>query len=186
MISPLETIANRVGHLWWTLVVVGVLWIVIGFLLLRFDESTVVVISIVFGVTVLLAAAGEVFRVIMTRGGWRVWHAIFAVALVAGAVLIFVNPGETFVSLAIVAGFYFVFAGTFDIISSLFATRVPGWWLQLVAGIAEVVLGYVASSSFTSSAVLLVTFLSVIAIFRGVSEISAGFSVRSLVAASES
>ena len=183
--SPLEAVAKKFGSLWWTLVVVGVVWIIVGFVILRFDNSTVLVISIVFGIMVLLAAAGEIFRAAVTAGGWRVWHVIFAILLIIGAIIIFVHPGATFVSLAFVAGLYFVLVGTFDMISSLFAIGIPGWWVQLLTGIAEVILGFLASSSFSSSVVVLVTYISLVAIFRGVSEIGAGFAVRSIAKAAE-
>ncbi|MEF2975689.1 HdeD family acid-resistance protein [Subtercola sp. YIM 133946] len=178
--SPLATIADRVGSRWWILLVIGVFWVVVGFVVLRFDSSTVTVVSIIFGIMVLLSAAGEAFRAFVTPGGWRVWHAIFAVLLVIGAVVIFVNPGDAFVSLALVVGFYFVFAGTFDIVSSLFSTAVPGWWLQLLSGIAQLVLGLIASSSWQTSIVVLVTYVSVLALFRGVAEIAAAFAVRGI------
>jgi uncharacterized membrane protein HdeD (DUF308 family) len=178
--SPLEAVAKKVGSLWWTLVVVGVAWIIVGFVILRFDNATVITLSVVFGIVVLLAAGGEIFRAAITAGGWRVWHVIFAILLIIGAIIIFINPGATFVSLAVVAGLYFAFVGTFDIISSLFSVGLPGWWLQLLAGIAEVVLGFLASESFSSSVFVLVTYVSLVAIFRGVSEIAAGFSVRSI------
>ncbi|HEY0247941.1 MAG TPA: DUF308 domain-containing protein [Gryllotalpicola sp.] len=99
-----------------------------------------------------------------------------------GAAITFLNPGGTFVSLALVVGAYFVVSGVFDIVWSLFSTRFPGWWLQLLSGTAELVLGYLASRSFESSAVVLVTWVSVTAIFRGISEITAGFAVRAATA----
>ncbi len=178
--SPLEAIARRIGSLWWLLVAVGVAWIVIGFVVLRFDSASVTIVAVVFGIMILLAAVGEFFRAAISPGGWRVWHIIFGVLLVAAAVIAFVNPGGTFVSLALVIGFYFVVAGTFDIITSLFNAALPGWWLGLLSGIAEVILGFIGSTSVSSGAVVLVTFVSVLAIFRGVSEISAGFGVRAI------
>ena len=183
--GPLANVARRIGSLWWALVIVGIAWIVIGFVVLRFDNSTVDIISVVFGIMVLLAAVGEFFRAVVSVGGWRVWHVVFGILLVAAAIIAFINPGSTFVSLALVAGFYFVFAGIFDIISSLFAIPFPGWWLQLLAGVAELILGFIASNSFANSAVVLVTFVSVLAIFRGVSEISAGFAVRAVTSATK-
>lgn len=179
-LAPVESLARRLGAAWWAPVLVGIAWIVVGFVVLRFDESTVEIVSVVFGVMVLLAAVGEFFRATLTTGGWRVWHIVFGVLLVGAAVLTFANPGATFVSLAVVMGAYFVVAGTFDIVFSLFNVHVPGWWLQLLAGIAELVLGFLASRSFESSAVVLVTYVSVLAVFRGLSEIAAGFAVRSV------
>lgn len=179
--SPLATVAQKLGRYWWALLVVGIAWIVLGFVVLRFDGSTVYVISIVFGVMVLFSAAAEIFRAAVTIGGWRVWHIVFAILLVVGAIIIFTNPGATFESLALVVGFYFVFAGTYDIVTSLYTSSVsPVWGLQLLSGIAEVVLGFLASSSFSSGVVVLVTYVSVLAIFRGVAEIGAAFSVRHL------
>ena len=181
-LAPVESLARRLGAAWWAPVLVGIAWIVVGFVVLRFDESTVEIVSVVFGVMVLLAAVGEFFRATLTTGGWRVWHIVFGVLLVAAAVLTLADPGATFVSLAVVMGAYFVVAGTFDIVFSLFNVHVhvPGWWLQLLAGIAELVLGFLASRSFESSAVVLVTYVSVLAVFRGLSEIAAGFAVRNV------
>ena len=179
--APLATTAKKLGSSWWLLLIAGIAWIVIGFVVLRFDSSTPLVISIVLGVMLLLAAAAEIFRATVSIGGWRVWHAVFAVFLVIGAVVAFADPGDTFVSLAVVVGFSFVIVGVYDIVASLFSISLsPVWWLQLLSGIAEVVLGTLASSSLANSVVVLVTYVSVVAVFRGISDIAAAFGVRRL------
>jgi uncharacterized membrane protein HdeD (DUF308 family) len=162
------------------LLIPGIAWVIIGFVVLRFDSATVAIVSVVFGIMVLLAAVGEVFSATITAGGWRVFHIVFAVLLLIGAISVFVDPGGAFVSLAFVTGIYFLFAGTYDIVASLFGIgTVSGWWLQLLSGILEVVLGYLASSSFANGAFVLVTFVSIAALFRGIAEIAAAFSARS-------
>jgi uncharacterized membrane protein HdeD (DUF308 family) len=182
LVDSIEDSAKKVSSLWGVLVAVGAAWIIIGFVVLRFDRATVEVVSVVFGIMLLLSGGGELLRAMITPGGWRVWHIVFAVLLAIGAIYVFINPGSTFVSLALVAGFYFVFRGTFDIITSLSLTAIPGWWLGLLSGIAEVVLGFFASSSYSSGVVVLVTYVSVVAIFRGLSEIAAGFALRATTA----
>jgi uncharacterized membrane protein HdeD (DUF308 family) len=78
-----------------------------------------------------------------------------------------------------------VFVGTFDIISSLFSIgSSPAWGLQLVSGVLQLLLGFLASSSLSASVVILVTYVSVSALFRGVAEIAAAFTARSLLAKS--
>lgn len=182
--GPLAGVAKKLGSTWWLLLAAGIAWIVIGFVVLRFDRSTVYVVSIVFGVMLLLAGLGEAGKAMITIGGWRVWHILFAVLLIVGAVVAFANPGATFESLALVAGFYFVFVGVYDIVSSLFGIAIsPVSWLQLLSGIAELVLGILASSSASSGVVVLVNYVSVVAVFRGVAEIAAAFSVRHLTTA---
>ncbi len=182
--APATVIAKKLGRLWWLLVVIGVTWVVVGFVVLRFDTSTVTVVAIVFGVLILLAAASEIFRAIVTPNSWRVWHILFAILLAAAALLAFANPGSTFYSLALYVGFYFVFVGTFDIISSLFSIGTsPVSGLQLVAGILQLGLGFLASSSITTSAVILVTYIAISASFRGIADISAAFAARALLPA---
>lgn len=178
--GPLQAVADRIGRRWWLLLIPGIAWIVIGFVVLRFDAATVTIVSVVFGILVLLAGLGEVFNAVITVGGWRAFHIVFAILLFLGAIGVFIDPAGTFVSLALVIGFYFVITGTYDIVASLFEIGVvPGWWLRLVSGILQLVLGFLASSSFANGAYVLVTFVSVAALFRGIAEISAAFSTRS-------
>ncbi|HEY5221888.1 MAG TPA: DUF308 domain-containing protein [Microbacteriaceae bacterium] len=61
--------------------------------------------------------------------------------------------------------------------------RSPIWWLELLCGIAELVLGFIASSSLSASVIVLVISVSVLAIFRGVAEIAAAVSIRHLTEA---
>jgi uncharacterized membrane protein HdeD (DUF308 family) len=181
LFTPLEAVAKKLGRRWWVLLVVGIAWIVVGFIVLRFDTQTATVISVLFGILILVSAAGEIFRAVVTVNGWRIWHILFAILLVIAAVIAFVNPGGTFYSLALVVGFYFVFVGTFDIISSLFSVGTsPAWGLQLVSGILQLLLGFIASSSLSASVVILVTYVSISALFRGVAEIAAAFTARSI------
>lgn len=185
LFAPLEAVARKLGRFWWVLLVVGIAWIIVGFVVLRFDTATIDVVSILFGILILLSAAAEIFRAVITPNGWRVWHILFAILLVIAAVIAFINPGGTFVSLALVVGFYFVFVGTFDIISSLFSIgSSPAWGLQLVSGVLQLLLGFIASSSLSASVLILVTYVSISALFRGVAEIAAAFTARSLLAKS--
>ena len=56
--------------------------------------------------------------------------------------------------------------------------KVRYWWTQLLLGVAELVLGVWAVRSWERSLVTLVTLVGVWAIFHGVGEIFAAFSVR--------
>lgn len=178
--GPLARVVASGRAAWWLLLLIGVAWIVVGFVVLRFDEASAAVVVVLAGVVLLLAAAGEVFRAVVTAGGWRFWHLLFAALLVVAAVVDFSSPGVALISLALTFGFYFVFAGTFDVISALFMTATPGWWVQLLSGVLELVLGLLASSSAQESLVLLLTYVAASAIFRGVAEIAAAFAARAV------
>jgi len=64
------------------------------------------------------------------------------------------------------------------LVSALAGPKVAWWWTQLLLGVAELVLGVWAIRSWQRSLLTLVTLVGVWAIFLGVSEIFAAFSLR--------
>jgi uncharacterized membrane protein HdeD (DUF308 family) len=166
---------------WWLLLVTGVAWVVVAIVILRFDYTTVAAIAVLFGVFCFAAAANEVMVSAVTSSrGWRVLHWLLAALFVVVGVLAFFRPEDTFVGLAAVMSFYFVFRGAFDIATSLAASRVPGWWVLLLVGIAEIAIGFWAAGSWNVSVLLLVSWVSAGALIHGVGQITSAFLVRKI------
>ena len=88
------------------------------------------------------------------------------------------RPGDTFVSLAAVMSFYFIFRGSFDIAMAFAASRAPGWWVLLLVGLAEIAIGFWAAGSWKVSAVVLVSWVAAGALMHGIGQISTAFLVR--------
>jgi uncharacterized membrane protein HdeD (DUF308 family) len=164
---------------WWLLLVTGLAWILLAVLLLRFDYTSVSAISILFGIVAIAAGVLEIGVLILAAGWWKLLHALLAVAFIAAGIVAFVHPGNTFAALAAVFSFFLVIAGTFDIIIS-FSVRheIDVWWLQLITGIVELLLGFWAAGYYGRSAVLLVAWVAAIAIMRGIRDIVLAFRVR--------
>jgi uncharacterized membrane protein HdeD (DUF308 family) len=75
--------------------------------------------------------------------------------------------------------FYLVVKGTFDIILSLAVrSAMDLWWLRLLIGLVEVLVGFWAAGSWDRSVVLLVAWVGVVALTRGISELVLAFSLR--------
>jgi uncharacterized membrane protein HdeD (DUF308 family) len=166
---------------WWLLLITGISWTVIAIVLLRFDYTSVYSISLLFGFVALAAGVFEVAAVFMVAGWWKLLHAVLAAVFLIAGVVSFTSPGNTFVSLAAVFSFFLVFAGTFDIITSISNRKViEVWWLQLIGGIIELALGFWAAGYYGRSAVLLVAWVAAFAIIRGVRDIVTAFRVREL------
>jgi uncharacterized membrane protein HdeD (DUF308 family) len=166
---------------WWLLLVTGVAWVVVAIVILRFDYTTVAAIAVLFGVFCFAAAANEVMVSAVTSSrGWRVLHWLLAALFIVVGVLAFFRPEDTFVGLAAVMSFYFVFRGAFDIATSLAASRVPGWWVLLLVGIAEIAIGFWAAGSWNVSVLLLVSWVSAGALIHGVGQITSAFLVRKI------
>jgi uncharacterized membrane protein HdeD (DUF308 family) len=136
-------------------------------------------ISILFGIFMLAAAVMEFVALAMTHGWRLILHGLLAIAFLVIGIVAFIHPGDTFKALAAVISFYFILKGTFDLIVAL-ATRPENdvWWLGLILGIVEILLGFWAAGNFGNKVILLVVWVGVAALTRGISEIIFAFTLR--------
>ena len=149
-------------------------------MVLRFTPASVNTVGVLMGVLFLLGAFNE-FLIASIRHTWRWAHVVMGVLFVVGAIWAFARPFNAFWSLASVLGLLLIFKGTLDIIAAVVTKDVnSAWWLGLVAGILEIVLGFWASQQqFPARGALLLLWVGFFALFRGISEIVIGFEVRS-------
>jgi uncharacterized membrane protein HdeD (DUF308 family) len=170
-------------RLWWIFLVIGTLWLLFAIMVFRFDWRSVSAISIVFGVIMLAAALDEVLAAFAGgQSGWMVaLRLVVAAALVVIGVIAFIHPGNTFAALAAVMSFYFIIKGAFTIVVAI-ATRKDAdlWWLLLLLGLAELLLGFWAAGDFGHRQILLIVWVGAVAFARGISAIVFGFRVRDL------
>lgn len=172
--------AERVGRYWWLLLLTGLAWIVVAAIVFRFDYTSVVAVATLFGVVAISVGSVEFGMATISRGWWRLFHVLLGGIFVVSGVTAFFKPGNTFVGLAAVVSFYFIFAGVWDVVSALSMRSAPGWWIQLVSGLVELGLGYWAAGSWRVSASLLVAFVAAIALIRGVTQISLAFAIHNV------
>ena len=172
--------AERVGRYWWLLLLSGIAWIVVAAIVFRFDYTSVVAVATLFGILAIAIGGVELALAMMSQHWWRLLHALLGVIFIATGVIAFFTPGDTFVGLAAVISFYFIFAGVWDVMSALAMRELPGWWIQLISGLLELGLGYWAAGSWRVSATVLVAFVGAIVFIRGVTQISLAFSIRSV------
>jgi uncharacterized membrane protein HdeD (DUF308 family) len=170
----------RLAGPWWLFLVTGIAWLIIAVMVLRFTPASVNTVGVLMGILFLLGAFNE-FLIAAIRQTWRWAHVAMGVLFVVGAIWAFARPFNAFWSLASVLGLLLVFKGTLDIIAAVVAKEVnSSWWLGLVAGILEIVLGFWASQQqFPARGALLLLWVGFFALFRGISEIVIGFEVRS-------
>jgi uncharacterized membrane protein HdeD (DUF308 family) len=170
----------RLAGPWWLMLVTGIAWLIISVMVLRFRLSSVTTVGVLIGLLFLLAMFNE-FVLASVRPGWRWAHVLLGVFFAVGAIWAWANPINAFWALASVLGLLLIFRGTLDIISSVMVRDVNStWWLGLVAGILEILLGFWASQQmFPARAALLLLWIGFFALFRGISEIVIAFELRS-------
>jgi uncharacterized membrane protein HdeD (DUF308 family) len=174
-------VTQEAAGLWWVFLVTGILWFLVSMIIFRFDYTTVSSISILFGIVAIFVGINEFLRVGASSTGWKIFHILFGLLFIGVGIVAFIHPGNTFAALAGVMSFLFVFMGALNIIVSI-ATRneSPVWWLVLVIGIAELMLGFWAAGYYGREVILLVVWVGAICLTRGLTEIVFAFKLHGL------
>jgi uncharacterized membrane protein HdeD (DUF308 family) len=170
----------RLAGPWWLFLLTGIAWLIIAWVALRFTPASVATVGALLGVLFLYATADE-FLLASVGPGWRWLHVVMGVIFAFGAGWSFARPYNAFWTLASILGLLLIFRGTLDIITSVDARGInSAWWLGLLAGILEILLGFWASQQYRSvQGALLLVWVGLFALFRGISEIVIAFEVRS-------
>jgi uncharacterized membrane protein HdeD (DUF308 family) len=124
----------------------------------------------------------EIGASLMMERRHRVWHLIVGLVLIGGGIVALAWPSETFLVLARVAGWVLLIVGITTIMEA-FAQRhlgIDGWWLPLVIGVASVLIAMWAVRYPGRSIALLVLWVGITALARGIELIVVGFNIRSL------
>jgi uncharacterized membrane protein HdeD (DUF308 family) len=178
--SGAERALSRMAGPWWLFLVTGLAWLIIALVTLRFTTTSIATVGVLLGVLFLLAALNE-FMISAVKQSWRWGHILLGIFFVVGAIWAFARPFDAFWSIASVLGFLLILKGTLDIITAFMTREVnSSWWLGLVVGILELVLGFWTSQQlFPARGALLLLWVGFFALFRGISEIVIAFEVRS-------
>lgn len=166
---------------WWLFLITGISWLVFSLIVFRFDITSVGSIGILFGVVAISAGVNELMALAVSTTGWKIVHGLLGIAFVVVGIFAFIEPGGAFVALASVIGFFFLFKGIFDVAVAI-ATRdeFELWWLQLIAGLAEIGLAFWVAGSFRESALLLLVYVGLVALSKGITELIIAFKLKSL------
>ncbi|HUA49308.1 MAG TPA: DUF308 domain-containing protein [Solirubrobacteraceae bacterium] len=179
--SVLKPVLSRVASYWWVALLLGVLWIVVGVVVLKFNDASVVTVGVLTGIMFLLFALEEFALAAIDRSARWLW-VLFGIILAVGGVLALIRPSATFAGFADILGFVFVLIGVMWMFQA-FTERVFNdlWWLTLISGILMLVLGFwVSGQFFLTRAYTLLVFVGVWAVMAGTVDIVRAFQIRKL------
>ncbi len=131
-----------VSKLWWLWILFGIFWIVVGLVILQFDQASINTVGILVGIMFLATGLQQfVIMGLAERGRWL--FGLFGVLFIIAGIIALISPENTFAALADILGFLFLIVGVFWIIQAFLAREVNElWWLGLIAGILMVVLAF--------------------------------------------
>jgi uncharacterized membrane protein HdeD (DUF308 family) len=169
---------------WWVVLLVGIGWLVVAWLVLRADITSLATVGFLLGGLFIAAGVNELGLGSMVGGGWKVLHYIIAVIFLLGGLWAFIRPINTFFALASVLGLVLVLQGAFEIVRALSSRgESPYWWLGLVSGVLLVLLAFWVSSSdrvfeLQARTYLILFWVGLMALIRGVTSIVLAFMIR--------
>jgi uncharacterized membrane protein HdeD (DUF308 family) len=164
---------------WGLRLIVGILFLILGFVVLGYDDRSLTVLSIFIGVSFLMTGlswflvAGLVDEL---RGFWVVGGLL----AVGGGIAAFAYPDETLKILSLFLGWFLLLAGFIQFIAAVTNRDRDGWWLGLVVGIVLFGLGAWAVGETDRSIVLLTTLVGVYCIIKGMYDVIVALQFRRL------
>jgi len=176
-----DTVLDQFAGPWWVFLVTGIGWLVISLIVLRFRLVSVVAVGVLMGVVFLGGWLSEIL-IASIRSRWRWAHVLMAILFLFAACWSFASPFGAFWALATIFGLLLVFRGSLDLVTSIYAREInPAWWLGMIAGVIEILLGFwVSQQEFPARALLLLIWVGFFALFRGFTDILLAFEVRGL------
>jgi len=164
---------------WWLPVVFGVLLILYSFVVLSFTIETVWAIAIGLGIGLILAGIAELMSTALMTSG-RFWgYALGGLDVVLG-ILALAWPQATFFVLVRLVAWILLIHGVVDFVRSLEQrhARLREWWLTLLAGLASIAVAFWAIRYVGRSTVILVLWVGIALLMRGIDFIMTGFNLR--------
>lgn len=177
----LRPFLTQAARYWWVELLLGVLWVLIAVVVLKFNHASVVTVGVLTGIMFLVFAAEEFALAALDRSARWFW-ALFGVLMTAAGIVALIHPRDTFTAFADILGFVFLLIGILWMVQAFAERAFNGlWWLGLVSGILMVILAFwVSGQFFLDRAFTLLVFAGVWALMKGITDIVRAFQLREL------
>jgi uncharacterized membrane protein HdeD (DUF308 family) len=164
-------------RVWWWYLIAGIAWVWYGMFVLSYRVGSLTAVAALVGVAFLFGGFTQLL-VASRDKDMRPLLIITGILAIAAGIMTFVWPDITLYVVSILVAWFLIVFGIVHLVGALAGPKVPWWWTQLLLGIAELVLGVWAVRSWERSLLTFMTLVGVWAIFIGVNEIFAAFSLR--------
>jgi uncharacterized membrane protein HdeD (DUF308 family) len=163
--------------IWWWFLILGIFWTLFGMFVLSYRVGSVYAVAAFVGWAFILSGFTQ-FAVASRVEDWSWVFVLLGILSVVAGIVTLAWPDNTLYIVSIFLAWYLIVFGIVHVVDALAGPKVAWWWTELLLGIAELVLGVWAARSFERSLLTLVTLVGVWAIFHGVNEIFAAFTLR--------
>jgi uncharacterized membrane protein HdeD (DUF308 family) len=172
---------NALRANWFWFVLLGISLIILGMVALGAVVIASLAVAVAIGILLILGGIAELVGAFWCRG-WSGFflHLLSGVLSVVVGILFLRAPGGALAALTLLLACYLMVGGIFNIVVAL-SYRFASWGWPLLSGIIDVILGFLIWQEWPASALWVIgLFLGINLIFRGVTWIALGLSLRSL------
>jgi uncharacterized membrane protein HdeD (DUF308 family) len=175
-----HTMMQDVADHWGLAVVMGVASIVLGLLAIVYPGATIVTVGIFFAAWLFVTGIVEVITSFTRDGdtGSRVLHAIIGVLSVIVGFALLRTPFQSVEVFIYVLGIFWLIQGVMTFVAA-FATKQGRNW-RILSGLLGVIAGIIILVYPISSAVTLALIGGIWLVVLGITQVIAGFQLRSL------
>ncbi len=172
-------VARELGRSWWVFLLLGIVWVLFGMFVLSYRVGSLLALAILAGAVFILSGVAELGAA-SRAPSWRwLYLASGALSVIAG-VIAFIWPGITLFVLSVVLSWFLVVMGVVHVVGALAGPKRDWWWITLLLGIAEFLLGAWAASYPGRSLLVFVNLVGIYALIHGFTEIFGSFTLREL------
>jgi uncharacterized membrane protein HdeD (DUF308 family) len=178
--DPFRRFASQVARYWWAELAVGVAWLVIAAVVLKFDHASVVTVGVLTGLMFLLFAAENFVLAALDPSGARWLWGLFGGLMTVSGIVALIEPVATFNDFAEILGFVFMLIGVMWVVRAFYERVINElWWLTLTSGILMMVMAFwVSGQFFLTRAYTLLVFAGIWALLTGITDIVRAFQLR--------
>lgn len=181
----MENAISKIGETlkyWWVGVLLGILFLLLGFWVLQSPVESFVTFAIYFAIIYIVSGIGAIAFSISNReslDGWGWQLAGGILELILGIALL-ANPGASMIVLAFFVGFWLLFRG-FSAISISFELKrdgVKNWGWILFSGVLTTILAFMVLVNPLYAVSTLSIFVGLALVMAGIAQIVIGFQIR--------
>ncbi len=171
-------------RLWFVPLLIGIIFFIVGIVVLSSPLSALVSLSILFSISFLFGGIAEIIfalqnRKVLENWGWQLTMGIFTLLI---GILLLRNPELSVKTLSLFVGFLIMFRGIAAISFSLDIKRYGGrnWGWLLASGIIGTIISFILIGNFTLAGMFAVIFVGMSFIFGGVFNVIFSFQLRKI------
>jgi len=175
--SVRRAVVRELARSWWLVLLLGIFWVLFGMFVLSYRVGSLLALAVMAGVAFILSGVAELTA--STRvPSWRWLYIAGGVLSIIAGLTAFVWPGITLFVLSVVLSWFLVVMGIVHVVAALAGPKRDWWWMVLLLGIAEFLLGAWAAGYPGRSLLVFVNLVGVYALVHGFTDIFAAFALR--------